>query len=174
MFRSTVLLLMLGCACTIAVDFEDCGSEYDALSISIDGCSTLPCNLVAGSSTTVTSSFKADFESNILYQEVYLRLNGINIQVEATPAPCTAGSETVCPVKAGAVNQYSAVVNFSSDLPPVAGSLYWKLNNSDGSNVICYKVAIRILYSSKWLQVPHRKPISEEQESYRHAQTDRS
>jgi hypothetical protein len=63
--------------------------------------------------------FLADFESNILYQEVYLRLNGINIGVEATPAPCTAGSETVCPVKAGAVNQYSAVVNFSSDLPPV-------------------------------------------------------
>lgn len=48
-----------------------------------------------------------------------MRLNGININVEATPAPCTAGSETVCPVKAGAVNQYSAVVNFSSDLPPV-------------------------------------------------------
>jgi hypothetical protein len=64
-------------------------------------------------------SFFVDFESNVLYQEVYLRLNGINIDVEATPAPCTAGSETVCPVKAGAVNQYSAVVRFSSDLPPV-------------------------------------------------------
>lgn len=56
----------------------------------------------------------------------------------------------------------------------VAGSLYWKLNNSDGSNVICYKVAVRILYGSKLLEVLHRKPISEAQESYRHAQTDRS
>jgi hypothetical protein len=35
------------------------GSEYDALTISIDGCTTAPCSLVAGSSTTVTSSFKA-------------------------------------------------------------------------------------------------------------------
>jgi hypothetical protein len=64
--------------------------------------------------------FLVDFESNVLYQDVYLRLNGINLPVEATPAPCTAGSETVCPVRAGAVNQYSAVVNFSSDLPPVS------------------------------------------------------
>jgi hypothetical protein len=64
-------------------------------------------------------SFVVDFESNFLYQEVYLRLNGINLDVEATPAPCTSGSETVCPVKAGAFNQYSAVVWFSSDLPPV-------------------------------------------------------
>lgn len=163
MLRSTVLLFTLWCSCTRAVDFEDCGSEYDALTINIDGCTTVPCNVVAGSSTTVTSSFKADFESNVLYQEVYLRLNGINIDVEATPAPCTAGSETVCPVKAGAVNQYSAVVRFSSDLPPVAGSLYWKLNNSDGSNVICYKVAVRILYGSKLLDALHRKPISDAQ-----------
>jgi hypothetical protein len=43
----------------------------------------------------------------------------------------------------------------------VAGSLYWKLNNSDGSNVICYRVAVRILYGSKLLDVLHRKPISE-------------
>jgi hypothetical protein len=35
------------------------GSEYDALNIKIDGCTTAPCNIVAGSSTTVTSSFKA-------------------------------------------------------------------------------------------------------------------
>jgi hypothetical protein len=43
----------------------------------------------------------------------------------------------------------------------VAGSLYWKLNNSDGSNVICYKVAVRILYGSKLLDALYRKPISE-------------
>jgi hypothetical protein len=42
----------------------------------------------------------------------------------------------------------------------VAGSLYWKLNNSDGSNVICYKVAVRILYGSKLLDALHRKPTS--------------
>lgn len=63
--------------------------------------------------------FLEGFESDALYQDVYLRLNGINIDVDATPAPCSAGSETVCPVKAGAVNQYSAVVKFSEDLPPV-------------------------------------------------------
>ncbi|XP_021915170.1 epididymal secretory protein E1 isoform X2 [Zootermopsis nevadensis] len=149
MFRSTVMLFMFWCACANAVEFEDCGSVYDALAINIDGCTSAPCNILIGSSTTVTSRFVAGFESDALYQDVYLRLNGINIDVDATPAPCSAGSETVCPVKAGAVNQYSAVVKFSEDLPPLAGSLYWKLNNSDGSNVICYKIAVRIVYGSK-------------------------
>jgi hypothetical protein len=59
---------------------------------------------------------------------VYLRLNGINLDVEATPAPCTSGSEIVCPVKAGALNQYSAIVSFSSDLPPV-GQLHVPIEN---------------------------------------------
>ena len=58
-------------------------------------------------------------ESDALYQNVYLKLNGINLDVNATPAPCAAGSDTVCPVRAGNFNRYSAVVNFASDLPPV-------------------------------------------------------
>jgi hypothetical protein len=61
----------------------------------------------------------AGSKSDTLYQDVYLSLNGINIDVDATPAPCAAGSETVCPVRAGEVNQYSAAVKFSEDLPPV-------------------------------------------------------
>jgi hypothetical protein len=63
--------------------------------------------------------FLVGFESDALYQHVYLSLNGIIIDVNATPNPCAAGSETVCPVVAGDVNQYSAVVKLSAELPPV-------------------------------------------------------
>lgn len=67
--------------------------------------------------------FPPGSESSALYQDVYLRLNGINIGVSATPAPCAAGSDTVCPVRAGDFNRYSAVVTFSEDLPPVRHNL---------------------------------------------------
>lgn len=154
MFRSTALLFLLWCACTKAVEYEDCGSEYDALSITIDGCSSAPCNIVIGSSTNVISTFIAGSESNALYQNVYLRLNGINLAVNATPAPCAAGSDTVCPVRAGNFNRYSAVVNFAADLPPVAGSLYWTLTDNVGITVICYKVSVRIVYGSNLLEAP--------------------
>lgn len=34
----------------------------------------------------------------------------------------------------------------------VAGNLYWTLQNNDQSTVICYKVAVRLVYSSKLLE----------------------
>ncbi|GFG38091.1 hypothetical protein Cfor_10927, partial [Coptotermes formosanus] len=129
-------------------------SEYSSLSIEIGGCSSAPCNIVIGSTTNVTSYFIAGSESNELYQVVYLRLNGINIGVSATPAPCATGSDTVCPVRAGDFNRYSAKVDFPADLPPVAGSLFWKLNNHDANTVICFKVAVRVVYSSNLLDAP--------------------
>jgi len=57
--------------------------------------------------------------SNVLYQDVYIRLNLINFAVIATPPPCTTGSGTVCPVRAGDSSRYTAVVTFSEELPPV-------------------------------------------------------
>ena len=63
--------------------------------------------------------FPIGSESNVLYLEVYLRLNLLNLYQDATPDPCTVGSNTVCPVKAGDSSQYTAVVTFQEDLPPV-------------------------------------------------------
>jgi len=152
MLRPTVLFFLFWCACARAVDFEDCGSVYTASSIDITGCSKAPCNIVAGSSLTVTSAFIAGSDSNVLYQDVYLRLNLITLPLDATPPPCTAGSETVCPVRAGDSSRYTAVVNFPEDLPPVAGDFYWKLQNNIGNTVICYKVAVRIKYNLEALE----------------------
>jgi hypothetical protein len=152
MLRSTVLLFLLWCARARAVAFEDCGSVDNAVSIDISGCSTPPCNIVAGSSRNVTSTYKAVSESSVLYLEVYLRLNLITIFLDATPPPCAAGSETVCPVRAGDFSRYNAIVNFDEDLPPVSGYLYWRLYNNQGTTVACYKVAVSIVYDIKALK----------------------
>lgn len=37
----------------------------------------------------------------------------------------------------------------------VAGSLYWKLDDSGGRNVICYKVSVRVVYGSKLVDSLH-------------------
>ena len=66
-----------------------------------------------------TVLFPAGSESNVLHQNVYVRLNIINFPLEATPPPCTLGSGTVCPVRVGDNSRYTAVVNFIEDLPPV-------------------------------------------------------
>jgi len=70
-----------------------------------------------------TVLFSIVSESSVLYLEVYLRLNLITIFLDATPPPCAAGSETVCPVRAGDFSRYNAIVNFDEDLPPVRSIL---------------------------------------------------
>jgi len=152
MLRSTVLLFLLCCARARTVDFEDCGSTNKAVSIDISGCSAAPCDIVPGSRRNVTSTFLASSESNVLYLEVYLRLNLLNLYQDATPDPCTVGSNTVCPVKAGDSSQYTAVVTFQEDLPPVAGYLIWRLYNDQGTTVVCFKVEVRIVYDMKALK----------------------
>jgi len=155
MLRSTVLLFLLWCARAKAVDFEDCGSADTPVSINIGGCSKAPCDLLAGSNINVTSTSIAGSDSNMLYPNVYLRLNLINFDVTVTPSPCASGSNTVCPVRAGDVIRYTAVVTIDEDLPPVAGYLYWRLYNEKGNTVVCFKVEVRIVYGIRALKVVH-------------------
>jgi len=154
MLRSTVLLFLLWCARASPVTFEDCGSVYDAVSIDISECSTAPCDIVAGSTRNVTATFIAGSVSNVLHQDVYLLLNLINLPQPATPAPCDDGSGTDCPVRAGDFCRYTAVVTFEEDLPPVAGYFFLRLYNNEGTTVVCYKVAVRIVYDIRALKAP--------------------
>ncbi|XP_069689077.1 NPC intracellular cholesterol transporter 2 [Periplaneta americana] len=147
MLRATLLVITAWCACTVAVDFEDCGSLYNAISFDLDGCASQPCSVTMGTKRKVTAVFEADFQSETVHKEAFAKVNGIIVDLDMTPEPCADGSGTTCPVVSGVTHQYSAYVTFGTNLVPVRGYFTLMLLNEADTPLACYTIDVNI-YSS--------------------------
>ncbi|XP_062540104.1 NPC intracellular cholesterol transporter 2 [Armigeres subalbatus] len=123
--------------------FEDCGSQYDVLSIQLSSCSSSPCNMPRGTNVTVNAEFSPNGSTTTpsLLHEAYFILNAIKTKATITPTKCEG---TVCPFQGDVGLKFSAEIYVSPSLPSLRGKLRWELMNDAKEVLLCYQIPISI------------------------------
>ncbi|XP_021694064.1 epididymal secretory protein E1 [Aedes aegypti] len=123
--------------------FEDCGSQYDVLSIRLSSCSSSPCTMPRGSNVTVNAEFTSNGSptTSTLKHEAYFILNAIKTKATITPTTCEG---VACPLQSDLGLLFSASIYVNPTLPALRGKLRWELKNDSKEVVLCYQVPISI------------------------------
>ncbi|XP_055587034.1 NPC intracellular cholesterol transporter 2-like [Uranotaenia lowii] len=123
--------------------FEDCGAYFDVQSIRISSCSTTPCTLFRGMTSTVTVEFRTNGSppATALRHEAYFILNAIRTRATITPNVCDG---TQCPLQSDQGLLFEAVIQVSHLLPALRGNLRWELKDEWNEVLLCYQVPILI------------------------------
>ncbi|XP_039950823.1 NPC intracellular cholesterol transporter 2 [Bactrocera neohumeralis] len=121
--------------------FEDCGSQYDVLYVSVSGCSAIPCQMTRGSTVTVKVIFDDNGENtSYLRHNVRWIFNAIKTNAVITPDPCD--DKKSCLLDESDGKSYLAEVFVSSTLPNIRGTMMWVAENASNAEVICFKIPI--------------------------------
>ncbi|XP_022121330.1 uncharacterized protein LOC110997471 isoform X1 [Pieris rapae] len=138
-----ICFLLYFCSLTRAsVIFEDCGSEYDLVTVNIDGCGhSPPCYVTLGDKIPVNVRFYADFASLQLDQDVIIKLNFVNARTPVTPEPCDI---LLCPVQTDALTSFTSVMSVPTNMAlNQRGYLQWRVYNEQNRVVLCYSVLVQ-------------------------------
>ncbi|XP_058120079.1 NPC intracellular cholesterol transporter 2 [Anopheles ziemanni] len=127
-----------------SIVFEDCGTQYDVISISLSGCTAAPCLMQRGTNVAVNAEFNAHGAStdSVLKHDVNFILNGVKTQASITPTTCDG---SVCPRQGANGLLFSANIYVNPNLPPIHGKLRWELRNSRGDMLLCYQVPVGVV-----------------------------
>ncbi|KAJ6637034.1 NPC intracellular cholesterol transporter 2 [Pseudolycoriella hygida] len=127
-----------------SLDFEDCGSSYDLISVRISTCETTPCQVPMGSIVQLTADFLTDdhdINSTLTHQANWI-LYSIVTPATISPEACDGD---FCPFKSYEGLGFSADLMVNETLPAIKGSLYWRVKNPYNVLVMCFKVPISIV-----------------------------
>uniref|UniRef100_A0AAG5CVQ8 MD-2-related lipid-recognition domain-containing protein n=1 Tax=Anopheles atroparvus TaxID=41427 RepID=A0AAG5CVQ8_ANOAO len=124
--------------------FEDCGTQYDVLSINLSSCLTAPCSMKRGAYVAVNAEFNPNGPTtdSVLKHDVHFNLNGVKTQASISPTTCEG---SVCPRQGAHGLLFSANIYVNPSLPPINGKLRWELRNTSGDILLCYQVPVRIV-----------------------------
>ncbi|XP_005180975.2 uncharacterized protein LOC101895135 [Musca domestica] len=126
-----------------SLPFEDCGSRYLILYLSISSCNTIPCVMYRGSTVQVNVLFDDDgTNTTYLKHEVHWIFNAIKTYANISPDPCDGDHECISNETDG--KTYYAVVHVNNTLPMVRGTMMWQAVNEYNQDVICFKVPVYI------------------------------
>jgi len=126
-----------------SLDFEDCGSSYDLISVRMSTCETTPCQIPMGSTVQLTADFLTndhDINSTLTHQAHWILFS---IATPATISPEACAGD-FCPFKSYEGLGFSADLMVNKTLPAIKGSLYWRVKNPYDVLVMCFKVPISI------------------------------
>ncbi|XP_069962036.1 LOW QUALITY PROTEIN: NPC intracellular cholesterol transporter 2 [Bactrocera oleae] len=128
--------------------FEDCGSRYDILYVSVSSCSAIPCQMARGSTMTVKVIFDDNGE-NTLYLRHNVRwiFNAIKTNAVITPDPCE--DKKKCLLHESDGKSYLAEVFVSSTLPNIRGTMMWVAESAYNAGVICFRIPILVTTTKK-------------------------
>uniref|UniRef100_A0A2A4J0X6 MD-2-related lipid-recognition domain-containing protein n=2 Tax=Heliothis virescens TaxID=7102 RepID=A0A2A4J0X6_HELVI len=138
-----VLLLQLAIRDLRAnVIFQDCGSAYELMAVSIDGCDwRMPCYVTVGEDVPVSLDFYADSVSRNLDQNVVIHINHLNLRTRVSPERCEIYD---CAVTTGMVTSFTSVMSVPTTIAlNQRGYLYWRIENEKGQQVLCYSVMVQ-------------------------------
>ncbi|CAD7084327.1 unnamed protein product [Hermetia illucens] len=123
--------------------FQDCGSIYDILELSITGCVQTPCKLQLGALVAVNAEFNDYGEDvHVLKHDAYWVLNAVNTKASVTPQACDGKS---CPFRGDEGLAFTANLYINMTLPALRGTLFWEVYNESEERVMCYKVPISLM-----------------------------
>ncbi|XP_037913334.1 uncharacterized protein LOC119652984 isoform X2 [Hermetia illucens] len=126
-----------------SVWFNDCGSIYDILELSITGCVQTPCKLQLGALVAVNAEFNDYGEDvHVLKHDAYWVLNAVNTKASVTPQACDGKS---CPFRGDEGLAFTANLYINMTLPALRGTLFWEVYNESEERVMCYKVPISLM-----------------------------
>ncbi|XP_037026344.1 uncharacterized protein LOC119067463 [Bradysia coprophila] len=128
-----------------SLDFEDCGSTFDLVSVRISTCESTPCKVPMGNTVQLTADFITDDHdlTPTLTHEAYWILYAINTRATISPDACEG---KFCPFKSYDGLGFSADLMVNTTLPAVRGTLYWRVKNPNDTLVMCFKVPVSIVY----------------------------
>ncbi|CAD6993900.1 uncharacterized protein LOC101462477 [Ceratitis capitata] len=123
--------------------FEDCGSQYDVLYVGVSNCSSIPCQMVRGSTVVVKVFFDDNGDqTSYLKHRVRWIFNAIKTNALITPDPCD--DDQHCLIDESDGKSYNAQVFVTSTLPNIRGTMMWVAENAKNEEVICFKIPIII------------------------------
>ncbi|XP_061396909.1 NPC intracellular cholesterol transporter 2 [Musca vetustissima] len=126
-----------------SLPFEDCGSRYLILYLSISSCNSIPCVMYRGTTVKVNVLFDDDGNNTTyLKHEVRWIFNAIKTDAHISPDPCDGDHECISNDTDG--KTYYAVVHVNNTLPMVRGTMMWQAENEYNQDVICFKVPVFI------------------------------
>ncbi|XP_011181036.1 uncharacterized protein LOC105211351 [Zeugodacus cucurbitae] len=128
--------------------FEDCGSRYDVLYVSVSSCTKIPCQMVRGSNVTVKVIFD-DNGDNTSYLKHRVRwiFNAVKTNAVITPDPCDDKKRCLSDESDG--KSYVAEVLVGNTLPNIRGTMMWIAENANNDEVICFKIPIIVTINKK-------------------------
>uniref|UniRef100_A0A1A9VR05 MD-2-related lipid-recognition domain-containing protein n=1 Tax=Glossina austeni TaxID=7395 RepID=A0A1A9VR05_GLOAU len=126
-----------------SVPFEDCGSKYNIIFLSIFGCTKIPCLMQRNTNVTVNVLFSdEDNEASFLKHRVLWIFNAIKTEAGIDPDPCD--NQKDCLRMDNGNKSYWALIHVDDNLPVLSGTMLWQVVDENDEKTICFKVPIAI------------------------------
>jgi len=127
------------------VEFEDCGSTAEVVSLEFDGCTELPCHVYHGTHATGRITLKANTATNNLQCKLAGMIGPVELPFDGCPPDACADMITGdCPTEAGETLVYDLDFEILDLYPTIEVTAKWRLIEDDGSDFMCIKLPIKI------------------------------
>uniref|UniRef100_A0A1A9X192 MD-2-related lipid-recognition domain-containing protein n=1 Tax=Glossina brevipalpis TaxID=37001 RepID=A0A1A9X192_9MUSC len=127
-----------------SVPFEDCGSKYNIIFLSVSCCNKIPCLMQRGTNAMVKVSFSdEDDNASFLKHRVLWIFNAIKTEADITPDPCE--NQKGCINMNNGSKSYWALIHVDNALPILSGTMLWQVVDENNQQTICFKVPIAII-----------------------------
>ncbi|XP_070490586.1 uncharacterized protein Npc2f [Chironomus tepperi] len=124
-----------------ALDFQDCGSKYDIITLDIAYCDSIPCGVRQGNLIEITYELeKSDAsETDSVTFEAYWLVSGTQYTALILPDHCNLGN---CLSVTDNLLRFTVMLYVPEVMPSMSsGSLYWRTMNSR-EMISCSRVPI--------------------------------
>ncbi|KAK2826120.1 hypothetical protein Q5P01_020334 [Channa striata] len=145
--RSVVMVLfcLIGLTCAEKVKFVDCGSvSGKVISVDINPCNSLPCQLQKGKSYSVNVTFISTVESQTSTAVVHGIIAGVPVPF---PVPikdgCNSGIQ--CPIQKQYTYNYKTELPVKLEYPEINVTVKWELKDDDKKDLFCIMFPVRIV-----------------------------
>ncbi|CAG9809417.1 unnamed protein product [Chironomus riparius] len=126
-----------------ALDFQDCGSKYDIISLDIANCYSIPCGVTQGNLIEITYELEKTLTSDTdsVTFEAYWLVSGTQYTAFILPDNCNLGD---CLSISDNRMQFTVLLYVPEIMPSMSsGSLYWRTMNAQTREMIsCSRVPI--------------------------------